>query len=711
MWIYRCISVHLVFAVLEWNTDGAPEVCQPRHLNIPATRECQKPCIRDSDCRSARKKCRCDGICGLSCIKTGTECSTLADIPHGRVAMIPNNKFGAVAQYMCNEGYKLKGDPARVCQGDEQWSGTIPQCFLDYTEKPKCGPAPVVLNAHHNGDADRKFYDQGTMLQYACLQNYLLSGDSVTRAWCVQEGKWAGPNMTCTADATWCSRLENIENGWVEQATMTAVGGRATYNCQRGYHLAGRAERSCLAGGYWDGVPPSCEKVTCKRPPVVENAMHNGDPAQDMYPSGRQLMYACAHGFHGDGNPQVMCNGDGNWVGLTLTCSPVSCGFPGDVDRGHRTGFAFTFPNSVTYHCMEGFLIQGDSVRTCKENGIWSGILPACMPVVCPTLRAPLFGQMYGNSNEYGSVIRFQCNEKYRMVGSKERRCQADRTWSGETTKCEEIDCGTPSPFYNGYLIGHDTKVGGNLFFSCKIHATFQGSAFQTVCLETGEWSTPPPICWGQCQIPSIPNATLEGGRVDTWVNHNTTIQFRCRGGLVGRGGGTMRCDNGTWSETPECIPAPCESQPPHVHNGMRVFMGQEHGLKARYMCFAGYKLTGINGSYLTCNFGEWEGGRPHCEEFFCINPFNVTGDIAHGTINKKVHKGRLQFQKYIYSIRHGDRIEFQCNAGFRLAGHSGATCVDGEWRPKLGNGSSICVPGVHPPFRNLWRATDNLRN
>jgi hypothetical protein len=59
------------------------------------------------------------------------ECGPLANIPHGRVEIKPNNRFGAVAQYFCEEGYKLRGDQALVCQGDETWSGTIPQCSED----------------------------------------------------------------------------------------------------------------------------------------------------------------------------------------------------------------------------------------------------------------------------------------------------------------------------------------------------------------------------------------------------------------------------------------------------------------------------------------------------------------------------------------------------------------------------------------------------
>ena len=34
-------------------------------------RVCLRKCLADEDCRSPRKKCLCDGICGMSCIKPG----------------------------------------------------------------------------------------------------------------------------------------------------------------------------------------------------------------------------------------------------------------------------------------------------------------------------------------------------------------------------------------------------------------------------------------------------------------------------------------------------------------------------------------------------------------------------------------------------------------------------------------------------------------
>ena len=59
----------------------------------------------------------------------------------------------------------------------------------------------------------------------------------------------------------------------------------------------------------------------------------------------------------------------------------------------------------------------------------------------------------------------------------------------------------------------------------------------------------------GQCQVPNIPDAELVGGRELAYVNHETVIEFRCMAGLVPRDSANIKCDNGTWSSKPECIP------------------------------------------------------------------------------------------------------------------------------------------------------------
>ena len=55
----------------------------------------------------------------------------------------------------------------------------------------------------------------------------------------------------------------------------THLGSVARYACSRSHSLAGSgdAERACLAGGEWSGLPPSCSEIRCSLPPRPNNTI------------------------------------------------------------------------------------------------------------------------------------------------------------------------------------------------------------------------------------------------------------------------------------------------------------------------------------------------------------------------------------------------------------------------------------------------------
>uniref|UniRef100_A0A0L8I6E4 Sushi domain-containing protein n=3 Tax=Octopus bimaculoides TaxID=37653 RepID=A0A0L8I6E4_OCTBM len=112
-------------------------------------------------------------------------------------------------------------------------------------------------------------------------------------------------------------------------------------------------------------------------------------------------------------------------------------------------------------------------------------------------------------------------------------------------------------------------------------------------------------------------------------------------------------------------------------------------------MCLQGFRLRGDK--YMTCQYGRWKGSRPYCEEIFCPNP----GSLANGKIYKKGHLGNFVFKPYIVTIRHGDRLMYECERGYELLGPTGATCVDGQWSPE---DRPLCKQSSHPALQKLWK-------
>uniref|UniRef100_A0A0B7AQJ8 Sushi domain-containing protein n=1 Tax=Arion vulgaris TaxID=1028688 RepID=A0A0B7AQJ8_9EUPU len=664
-------------------------------------RRCSKSCDSDKDCISSKKKCMCDGKCGKSCINPTIRClPEPTNIPHGRVTVSPYNKFEAIASYTCEDGYTLVGLPARVCQGDETWMGEPPRCELNHgmiDKNQECGPPPPAHHAVHNGPPNQIKFSLGTNLRYTCLPGFSQHKDSVDRAWCVGGGAWVGPNMTCSTAG--CSTPPDIPNGIVDIATQNIVGSRVRYKCLKGFFLVGNAERTCLKDGSWDGREPSCQQVVCGPPPHVEHAEHDAPKDQYRFITGTQLTYTCLFGYYREGTERAICSGqEGQWIGPNMSCKARDCGAPGEINNGWRDpGYRFTYPTRLVYHCNEGYELRGKSpYRDCQANGDWSGVLPECEPIHCNELGPPLHGTMIGSKITYSSVIRFVCNNGYKVVGSAERTCQADRTWSGQDATCEEINCGLPGPIWNGYLDGHRTTVGAVYFYRCNLRTSFLGPDVATHCMENGLWSQPPPLCLGQCLVPSITNATITGGREGDWRDHHFTIEPKCLNGLVLNDSRPVTCENGTWTIIPRCVPAPCNLPPPQIENGHRVFFDLGHGSRARYFCIAGFKIVN-NDRYLVCEYGKWNGVVPSCEENLCPSP----GILENGEILKMGTRGKFQFNDYIVRIKHGDRLEYKCRKDFKLVGPKGAACVNGKWSPSE---RPSCVKSRHPIFNKLWR-------
>nr|XP_022326524.1 protein lev-9-like isoform X1 [Crassostrea virginica] len=709
-------SRYLSFLVLSFSLAQTIQgLSCPEREGTPG-RECQKSCHPEhSPCKSDRKTCECDGRCGYSCISQNHQCEKLEwTIPNGRVDINPQNMFGGIATYNCDWGYEIQGQKDRVCQGDGLWSGEAPKCVLSRgNDKEGCGPPPVIDFATHNEqELDPGVrYPSGTMLQYSCIEGYMKGADNVERAWCIVGGMWVGPKIVCRAAG--CPKPPDILNGGIIIPASTGVSSVVQYYCNPGFQLTGRANRTCQSDSTWEGDEPRCEKggsEACGPPPHVERAFHDSEGIV-RFPSGSQVQYRCQEGFmltERHANTRALCIYQ-RWEGLRMSCKPVECGFPNTVENGGITGIDFTYPHTVHFVCNQGYRLVGNDSTTCQASGEWSAESPTCVAIDCPTLRSPVGGRIRGSGNAFGTVLRFECDNGLQLEGSIERRCLENGEWSGNDVRCTaEIDCGRPKNFWNGYVLGEETTLGSTLFFSCIVRTTFDGPYFETKCLSTGRWSNPPPTCWGQCSIPNIENAEINVYPVGTWINHGKTFEYSCKNGLVPIRSRIVTCFNGTFNPSPpKCVPAPCPSPPPHVDNGIRLFIGQEHGRRARYICNNGFRLSGMHQSspYLVCDKGRWMGGNPVCQEFFCPNP----GTITNGKIFKKEPNNiRFNFPQYITTIKHGQRLEFQCDPGYEISGASGATCINGQWVPPLGDAGSHCKPQQYLPIPRLWTPRPN---
>ncbi|KAH9406628.1 hypothetical protein TYRP_013610, partial [Tyrophagus putrescentiae] len=87
---------------------------------------------------------------------------------------------------------------------------------------------------------------------------------------------------------------------------------------------------------------------------------------------------------------------------------------------------------SDSVFCQFDYAVTGDSgfaENTKKEEAIAQNI--------CPALEKPLYGRKSSNRYWPGTIVRFSCNDGYRVAGYEVRRCREDGLWSwGVDAEC-----------------------------------------------------------------------------------------------------------------------------------------------------------------------------------------------------------------------------------------------------------------------------------
>uniref|UniRef100_A0A1B6MNE1 Sushi, von Willebrand factor type A, EGF and pentraxin domain-containing protein 1 n=3 Tax=Cicadellinae TaxID=33370 RepID=A0A1B6MNE1_9HEMI len=518
--------------------------------------------------------------------------------------------------------------------------------------------------------------------------------------------------MSCIKPERECEELRSPALGTVT-LTGRLFNDRATYSCELGFHVVGLKERTCQADGNWSGQAPVCKQnVYCKNPPHIDHARHNALPEQTTFDLDATIQYQCLTGYVTNGFPRAKClaiDNAASWFGPDISCEPRSCGAPQDTAHGWHAGECYTFGCRVVYHCADGFELVGRNERTCQTDGTWfPKDLPACVLVTavqCPPPENPSHGKAIFTSCSYNSVVSFECDYGYTLLGESTRRCGADKKWSGTMPKCQEINCGHPGVLHNGWLenIESGTGLGASIIFRCREGMRLEGNT-SSVCQIDGKWRYPLPQCLAPCVVPTVqqgrvivsntsrPNMTQSSGE-PLMVTHGEHLSLECEPRYEPTLNNTpITCNNGTWSHIPRCVPARCKYMAKAPRNGMVIAPKTEHGMKARYHCKDGYTLRGE--ATTTCLFGNWTGEPPYCQEVYCPFP----GYVENGKVLLVGNMGLYDYRPYVRKVTNNKQIMYDCNRGYVLSdGPPGATCVGGRWSPKQ---LPRCVPGQHPRLR-----------
>ncbi|KAM5329485.1 seizure 6-like protein 2 isoform 6-T6 [Glossophaga mutica] len=182
----------------------------------------------------------------------------------------------------------------------------------------------------------------------------------------------------------------------------------------------------------------------------------------------------------------------------------------------------------------------------------------------CPELPPPEWGWRTASHGDLirGTVLTYQCEPGYELLGSDILTCQWDLSWSAAPPACQKImTCADPGEITNGHRTTSDAgfPVGSHVQYRCLSGYSLEGAAVLTCySRDTGtpKWSDRVPKCalkYEPCLNPGVP----ENGYQTLYKHHyqaGESLRFFCYEGFELIGEVTITCIPGhpsQWTSQP----------------------------------------------------------------------------------------------------------------------------------------------------------------
>lgn len=521
-------------------------------------------------------------------------CDPPEDISHGFLNGSSFN-YNAVVEYVCFDGYEVVGDPTLRCSAKGFWEGMVPQCRLCTCPLPALKFGVVLGREHACGDR----------VHFRCGDGYKLLGPS--QAVCEKGGMWS-PGMPVCGRGRCTAAPPTVPNA-VMRGSSGAFSDMVTYRCRPGYLAKGYPHLSCGRVGRWGEPRIRCEPISCGTPPSVLYAQ----VVAEVYTFPSQITYRCEEGYElATQTASLTCHSDGSWSKHSVRCRPTPCPLPTNLSIPYLvvTGEELTpVGDTLTLSCFVGFHLQGSALTECQLGGQWSPSLSSisCEPVVCDKPRPLSHGVTEGNSYGYGDIVTYSCLPGYEMEGDSIQTCQGDKTWSGAPPQCVATQgCHSPQLMVNGKVQEHHLNTGRAVEFQCDKGYALLGDAL-VVCMGDDTWSSAFPTCRPKsCPAPPGWKGSTSGNVSMEEFHVGQSLPFTCPKGQQAKGSGTITCNpDQSWSP----ISAVCErvscGPPLHVANGVVRGAVFQFGDVAVYSCYGGYTMEGPGRSRCLEN-GTW---------------------------------------------------------------------------------------------------------
>ncbi|GCC21153.1 hypothetical protein chiPu_0019620 [Chiloscyllium punctatum] len=568
--------------------------------------------------------------------------------------------------YKCNPGYIGKGPSRSIqCKDNSTWSPLLILC-----EPQSCGNPGEILNGYYRGTSSTL----GSKVTFYCEKGYRLVGR--TYRMCTANG-WDGQIPRCEPGT--CDDLPPILNGETPKPPNNEhweIGMVAIFSCRGEYSLIGASDLVCTETGKWDKNPPTCKVVKCHPPPTIRNG-HIVTGWRPPFKYQKGVTYACSEGYIMVGSKTIECRENNKYIPSPPRCiKSVDCQQPRTIANGNIVSAprsTYKYRDRVTYSCNRGYVMVGNSIIECNENGRFDPEPPTCkLSIRCENLLAIHNGitprPPYGGYWKYGMVATYSCNSGYSLIGADKLACTETGKWDNFPPTCKAIRCEnllailngiTPRPPFGGYW-----KYGMVATYSCNSGYSLIG-ADKLVCTESGKWDNFPPTCKAiRCEnLLAILNGITPRPPYGGYWKYGMVATFSCNSGYSLIGADKLTCtESGKWDNfPPTCKVTPC-GNPGEIPNGYYKAPNKTVGNKVTFYCDIGYKMVGKD--YRQCTAEGWDGEVPSCEPITCNDPEK----IPHGyyrTPNKAF----------------GDRVTYYCDIGYKIVDRDYRQCTSEGWK------------------------------
>ncbi|XP_052795625.1 sushi, von Willebrand factor type A, EGF and pentraxin domain-containing protein 1-like [Mya arenaria] len=449
-----------------------------------------------------------------------------------------------------------------------------------------------------------------------------------------------------------------LDNGHVDPENETSYPSTVTYMCDPGHFLVGDENRTCQSNRLWTGTNSTCKPKDCGS----FNTPANGQASTSITLYNTHVHFTCYFGYRINGNITIICTEDGTWSNNPPTCEVVDCDIPPTLLNG-----AYTTPNGTTYlqtatfSCNNGYDFVGTSDRQCLVNGSWSSVHQFCMIKDCGPLVSPQNGNVLVGNTTYGEIATYTCDFGHALIGNNSRDCLGSGQWSDSEPTCVLKDCGTLPDTPQGSVYTPFTTYGAFALYDCQKGYHIEGSKTRQ-CQVNERWSSPVPTCiLTDCGNLTSP---INGDVLYTATLFDDCATYSCNDGYEVVGERRVCCqENATWTSMDTvCIIKDCGPLY-NPDDGRVIYSNTTYGSQATFECDVGYE--GVGASQIVClSNASWSESSPFCRIKDCYSPSVLTN-------------GSASFTNTTYQ----SVCVYSCDTGFDLIGDNISICLqDGNW-------------------------------